>query len=57
MSDIFSYRAKAQALRARAETSATAAEASNYLELAAAWERLAREAEDQVPPEPRAIES
>jgi len=57
VSDIFSYRAKAQALRARAETSATAAEASNYLELAAAWERLAREAEDQVPPEPRAIES
>jgi hypothetical protein len=57
MRDVASYRAKAHELRARAEASTTAAEASNYLELAAAWEQLARQAEAHLAPEPRALES
>jgi hypothetical protein len=55
--EIASYRAKVLELRARAEASATAAEASNYLELARAWETLALEAEARVPAEARALES
>jgi len=54
--DIFSYRAKARDLRARAEASITAAEASNYRELAEAWEKLAREAELRAAPEVRSLE-
>ena len=45
MTDIETYRAKALDLRARAKASATAAEAASFLELAAAWEKLADEVE------------
>ncbi len=45
MTDIETYRAKAFDLRARAKSSATAAEASTFLELAVAWEALADETE------------
>ena len=43
--EIETYRAKALDLRARAEATQTAAEASVFIELAAAWEKLAKESE------------
>ncbi len=57
MNDAATYRAKVRDLRARAEASTTAAEASNYLELARVWEKMAQEAEDRVAPEQRALEN
>ncbi len=57
VNDVTTYRAKVRDLRARAEASTTAAEASNYLELAKVWEKMAWEAEQLVPPETRAVES
>jgi hypothetical protein len=57
VNDVPTYRAKARDLRARAEAATTAAEASNYLELARAWDQVAREAEALVPPEPRVLEN
>ncbi len=56
MNDVAAYRAKARELRACAEASVTAAEASNYLELARAWEQLAKQVETLVAPEPRSLE-
>ena len=57
MNDTATYRAKARDLFARAEASTTAAEASNYRELARAWEKLAEQAEGHVAAEARALES
>ena len=57
MDDVTTYRAKARDLRARAEASTTAAEASNYLELAKAWEQMAEEADQRVAPETRVLEN
>ncbi len=49
MDDIETYRAKALDLRARAQGCASAAEASGFIELAAAWEKLVRETEAAPP--------
>jgi hypothetical protein len=45
MDDIATYRAKIRDLKARAGACETAAEASRYIELAVAWEKLADETE------------
>ena len=57
MNDAVTYRAKACQLRARAEASGAAAEVANYLELARAWDQLAKAAAGRIAPEPRALDS
>ncbi len=56
VSDTDTYRAKARDLNARAEACASAAEAATFLELAAAWAKLADESETRAS-QPRAAEN